>query len=211
MVLQPAVFKNVLPQVSLNKSDIYNVPAVEPLCPVSPLAVGAVLHSSSEGSTEKIDWDRWATSLLALLKVVSVCNNGADTISAVLNRGTAEQLLDQGSLAAVAADIPQEVEGPREIEHIAEVVSTTHKGVIGVVYQTNVIHREDQEQVINTEPETFVVTPAPCCTLGEHLVIALDTSSGEEAHLRRATSKASVNESFHIPRDMKDPRMMLGV
>lgn len=40
---------------------------------VSPQAVGAVLYSTSEGRKKKMDCDRWATSLLVLMKNTSVC------------------------------------------------------------------------------------------------------------------------------------------
>ncbi|CAI9608084.1 unnamed protein product, partial [Staurois parvus] len=66
------------------------------------------------GVREKVDWDRWAENLLALLEGTSVSNSGLDMTSAVLNGGTAEQLIDKGPLAVAADGLPPNMDGPSE-------------------------------------------------------------------------------------------------
>lgn len=63
-VLQHVV-KNVLPQCTLNQSDVFNVSAAEPLCPVSSCTVGEVLCSTSDGSSTSTDWDGMARRILS--------------------------------------------------------------------------------------------------------------------------------------------------
>lgn len=77
--LQPTVSKNKGSQYDVDKDEMCNVSIAEPLYPsVSPWADGVVLSSTSDGSTKKIDRNRWAKRLLALLKVASICKSKVD-------------------------------------------------------------------------------------------------------------------------------------
>lgn len=50
---EQCISDNVVEKYSTDKKNLSD--AAEPLCPVSPGAVGVVLHSTSAGSTEKVD------------------------------------------------------------------------------------------------------------------------------------------------------------